>query len=193
MPAPSKKSTIRFRLKTGPQHQHDVIARKNPLRVSMQLWIFRYHDNTGAIDVFFLRVGCQQVDHFVRALWICSNFSSVGTGANIRWGTIVLEIEPWGADSRSILPTHMLENGHECVDCCAYIGNPLHSCKTICKSTSLRFYSPPQHNLIVSMGLPIEEKLTIASLSSGRYVPTLRLDGIFLATRSIVRPDNLMF
>ena len=27
--------------------------------------IFRYHDTTGAIDVLLLRVGCQQLDHFV--------------------------------------------------------------------------------------------------------------------------------
>ena len=58
----------------------------------MQLWIFRYHDFNGAIDMVLLRVGCQKADHFVRALWICSKFSSVGTGANIRWGTIVLEV-----------------------------------------------------------------------------------------------------
>ena len=150
MPAPSKKSTISFRLKTGPQHQHDVIARKNPLRVSVQLWIFRYHDNTGAIDVFFLRVGCQQVDYFVRALWICSNFSSVGTGANIRWGTIVLEIDPWGADSRSILPRYVLKNESACVDCWVCAGNLLHSHTMTRKSRTSRLSStsPPQYHFL---------------------------------------------
>ena len=64
--------------------QCGLIARKIPLEVTTQLLIFRYHDTTGAIDVILLRVGRQQVDHFVGALWICSVFSSVGTGANIR-------------------------------------------------------------------------------------------------------------
>ena len=57
---------------------------ENPLKVSKQLLLFRSHDTTGAIDVFLLRAECQQVDHFVGALWICSEFSGVGTGATIR-------------------------------------------------------------------------------------------------------------
>ena len=84
MSTASQKSRIRLRRKNGPQYQHDVIARKNPLEVTTQLWIFRYNDTTGAIDVLLLRVGRQQVDQFVGALWICSKISGEGTGANIR-------------------------------------------------------------------------------------------------------------
>ena len=84
MPMLSQKSRIRLPRKNGPQWRHRLIARKNPLRVCIQLWIFRYHDFNGAIDVVLLRVGFQQVDHFVGALWICSEFSGVGSGANIR-------------------------------------------------------------------------------------------------------------
>ena len=54
---------------------------------------------------------------FVVALWICREFSSVGTGAKIRLCAIVLEIELWGADSRSILPRYVLKSGSACVDC----------------------------------------------------------------------------
>ena len=49
-------------------------------------------DTTGAVEARARRVGCQQVDHFVGALWICSKFSDVGTGAEIRLCAIVLEI-----------------------------------------------------------------------------------------------------
>ena len=58
-PPPSQNSTIRFRRKNGPQDQCDIITRKNPLEVTIQLWIFRYNDTTGAIDVLLLRFGCQ--------------------------------------------------------------------------------------------------------------------------------------
>ena len=77
-PPPSQKSRIRLRRKNGPQHGRALIARKNPLEVTTQLLIFRYHDTTGAIDVILLRFGCQQVDRFVGALWICRKFSGVG-------------------------------------------------------------------------------------------------------------------
>ena len=79
-----QKSRIRLCPKIVLNIDVTSLLEKNPLRVSIQLWIFRYHDTTGAIDVILLRVGCQQVDHFVGALWICSKFSSVGTGAKIR-------------------------------------------------------------------------------------------------------------
>ena len=63
-----KKSTISFRRKIGPQCMCGPFARKNLLRVSIQLLIFRYHGSTGAIDVILLRFKCQQADHFVGAL-----------------------------------------------------------------------------------------------------------------------------
>ena len=57
------------------------------------------------------------MDHFVGALWICSEFSCMGTGVNTRWSTIVLETEPWRADSRSILPRYVPKSGSACDDC----------------------------------------------------------------------------
>ena len=83
-PVPSEKQEFNFVTKTVLKCRDDLITRKNPLEVTTQLLIFRYHDATGAIDVLLLRFGCQQEDHFVRALWICGKFASVGTGANIR-------------------------------------------------------------------------------------------------------------
>ena len=56
------KIKIRLCRKIGPQHRCGLIGRKNPLRVSIQLLIFRSYDTTRAIDVLLLRVGCQQVD-----------------------------------------------------------------------------------------------------------------------------------
>ena len=43
----------------GPLRRCGLIARKNPLRVSIQLFIFRFYDTTGVIDVLLLRFGCQ--------------------------------------------------------------------------------------------------------------------------------------
>ena len=83
-PTPSKKSTIRFRHKSGLQYRCGSFARKKLLRVSIQLLIFRYHGSTGAIDVILLWFKCQQADHFVGDLWICNKFFGVGTGAKIR-------------------------------------------------------------------------------------------------------------
>ena len=79
--------------------------------------VFRYHAANGVIDELLLRVGCQQADHFVGALWICSKFSGVGAGAKIRLGALVLEIQPQGDESHSILPRYVLKNGNVCVDC----------------------------------------------------------------------------
>ena len=79
-----QKFYIRFRLKTGSQCQCGLIARKNPLEVTLQLLMFRCYVSTGTIGVLLLRFRFQQVDHFVGALWICSKFSAMGTSANIR-------------------------------------------------------------------------------------------------------------
>ena len=143
-PMPSQKSRIWLCRKNGPQHRCGLIARKNPLKVFIQLLIFRYHDTTGAIDVLLLRVECQQVDHFVGALWICSEFSGVGTGATISWGTIVLEVDPWDAESCSILPMYVLKNGSACVDCWVCVGNPLHSHTMTIKTRTSRISSTSQ-------------------------------------------------
>ena len=48
-----------------------------------------------------------------------------------------------GADSRSILPMHVLENGSACVDCPVGIGNPLHSHAMTSKTKVDRFFSTP--------------------------------------------------
>ena len=70
--------------RNGPQSGYGSRARKNAIGVSIQLLIFPSHNIMGAIDVLLLWVGRQQVDLFVGALWICSKFSCVGTGAKIR-------------------------------------------------------------------------------------------------------------
>ena len=73
-----------FVARNGPQSGYGSRARKNATGVSIQLLIFLCYDTTGAIDVLVMRVGCQQADVFVGALWICSKFSGVGTVTKIR-------------------------------------------------------------------------------------------------------------
>ena len=63
-----------------------------PVSCTQQLGVVRYHDITGAIDVLFLRVGCQQVGHFVGALWIYRKYSVGETAADIRLWTMVIAI-----------------------------------------------------------------------------------------------------
>ena len=63
------------------------------------------------------RVGCHYLDHFDGTSWIFRKLFSVGTRAKIRLGTIVVEIEPWGDDSCSILPGYVLKSGNVCIDC----------------------------------------------------------------------------
>ena len=149
-PMPSQKWRIGLRRKNGPQCCCGLIAWKILLRVSIQLLIFRYHGSTGAIDVLLLRFKCQQADHFVGALWICRKFSGVGTGAKIRWGGIVLEIEAWRTDSRSILPRYVLKNGSTCVDCWVCVWNLLHYHTLTSKTRTSRFSwtSPPRYHFL---------------------------------------------
>ena len=106
-----------FCRKICPQYRCGSITRKTPLGVSVQILIFPSHNITGAIDALLLRFECQQADHFVGALWICKKNSGVGTGAKIRLGTKVREIEPWDAESCSMLPRYVLKNGGVRVDC----------------------------------------------------------------------------
>ena len=94
---------------------------------TLQLWIFLYCDNNGTIDVFTRRVGRWEVNEFVAALWICRKCSGVGRTAQIRWGTIDVEIEPRGAESRSILPRYVSKNGTACGSEIAIMWNPLYS------------------------------------------------------------------
>ncbi len=98
-----------------------------PARGTLQLLIFLSCYTNGSIDMFTRRVGSVQVDDFGVALWIFHLFLGIGVGATIRWGTIDVEIEPRGADSRSILPRYVSKNGTVC-DCDVPImWNPLHS------------------------------------------------------------------
>ena len=43
--------------------------------------------------------------------WIFHLFLGIGLGATISWGAIDVEIEPRGAESRSILPRYVSKNG----------------------------------------------------------------------------------
>ena len=106
----SQNSKIGNRSKTGPQRQFGLIARKISLEVPIQLLIFRYHDNTGSIDVLLLRVEFQYAGHFAGAFCICRKFSGIVTGAKIRLCAIVLDVGQRDADSRSILPRYALKS-----------------------------------------------------------------------------------
>ena len=98
-----------------------------PVSGTLQLWIFLSCDNNGAIDMVTRRVGRWEVNDFVAALWICRKCSGVGRTAQIRWGTIDVEIEPRGAESRSILPRYVSKNGTACVSDIPIMWNPLYS------------------------------------------------------------------
>ena len=98
-----------------------------PVSGTLQLWTFLSCDNNGAIDMFTRRVGRWEMNDFVAALWICRKCSGVGRTAQIRWGTIDVEIEPRGAESRSILPRYVSKNGRMWIADIAIVGNPLHS------------------------------------------------------------------
>ena len=98
-----------------------------PVSGTLQLWIFLYCANNGTIDMFTRRVGRWEVNDFVADLWIFWKWSGVGRTAKIRWGTIDVEIEPRGAESRSILPRYVLKNGTACVSDIPIMWNPLHS------------------------------------------------------------------
>ena len=115
-----------------------------PVSGTLQLWIFLSCDNNGAIDMFTRRVGRWEVNDFVAALWIFRKCSAVGRTAKIRWGTIDVEIEPRGAESRSILPRYVSKNGTACVSDISIMWNPLHShlLRSKIKSSSFSSTSP---------------------------------------------------
>ena len=98
-----------------------------PVSGTLPFWIFLSCDNNGAINMFTRRVGRWEVDGYVAALWICRKCSGVGRTAQIRWGTIDVEIEPRGAESRSILPRYVSKNGTACVSDIPIMWNRLYS------------------------------------------------------------------
>ena len=112
-----------------------------PVSGTLQLWIFLSCDNNGAIDMFTRRVGRWEVNDFVAALWICRKCSGVGRTAQIRWGTIDVEIEPRGAESRSILPRYVSKNATACVSDIPIMWNPLYSHIRTSKIKTFRFSS----------------------------------------------------
>ena len=112
-----------------------------PVWGTLQLWIFLSCDTNGAIDVFTRRVGRWEVNDFVAALWIFQKCSGIGVGATISWGGIDVEIEPRGAESRSILPRYVSKNGTACVSDIPIMWNPLHSHISRSKTNSSRFFS----------------------------------------------------
>ena len=112
-----------------------------PVSGTLQLWIFLYCDNNGAIDMFARRVWRWEVVDSVAALWICRKCSGVGRTAQIRWGTGDVKIEPRGAESRSILPRYVSKNGIACECDVPIMWNPLHSHLLRSKTKSSSFSS----------------------------------------------------
>ena len=112
-----------------------------PVSGTLQLWIFLSCDNNEAIDMFTRRVGRWEVNDFVAALWIFRKCSGVGRTVKIRWGTIDVEIEPRGAESRSILPRYVSKNGTACVCDVLIMWNPLLSHIRRSKTKTYRFSS----------------------------------------------------
>ena len=91
--------------------------------------------------MFTRQVGRCEVNDFVAALWIFRKCSGVGRTAQIRWGTRDVEIEPRGAESRSILPMYVSKNGTACVSDIPVMWNPLHSHIRTSKIKTFRFSS----------------------------------------------------
>ena len=142
-----------------------------PVWGTLQLWIFLSCDSNGAIDMFTRRVGRWEVNDFVAALWIFRKCSGVGRTAQIRWGTIDVEIEPRGAESRSILPRYVSKNGTACGSEIAIMWNPLYShimtSKT--KSSSLSSTSTSKYHFRCRY---INKPRTIDGKASNRMVHT---------------------
>jgi hypothetical protein len=92
-----------------------------------QLWIFAYHVSIEAIGVNLRQFGCRKMDSFVGHPWICRLYLCIRVGATISWGATDVEIEPRGAESRSILPKYISKNGTACVSDVPIMWNPLHS------------------------------------------------------------------
>ena len=77
--------------------------------------------------MFTRRVGCQQVTSFVAPPRTFHPFLGIGVGATISWGGLDVEIEPRGAESRSILPRYVLKNGNTFECNVSIMWNPLYS------------------------------------------------------------------
>ena len=121
-----------------------------PVSGTLQLWIFLSCGNNGTIDMFTRRVGRWEVNDFVAALWIFQKCSGIGVGATISWGGIDAEIEPRGAESRSILPRYVSKNGTACVSDIPIMWNPLHShlLRSKIKSSSFSSTSPSKYHIL---------------------------------------------
>jgi hypothetical protein len=121
-----------------------------PVWGTLQLWIFLSCNTTGAIDAFTRRVGRWELNHFVAALWIFRKCSGIGVGPTISWGAIYVEIEPRGAEPRSILPRYVSKNGISGECDVPIMWNPLHSHKGTSKTNSFRFSStsPSKYHVI---------------------------------------------
>ena len=114
----------------------------------IQLLIFPSCHAARGIDALLRRFGCQQVASFVGAPWICHFYLCIGVGATISWGEIDVEIEPRGAESRSILPRCVSKNGTACVSDVPIMWNPLHShtWTTKFKTSMLSSTTPSRHH-----------------------------------------------
>ena len=117
-----------------------------PVSGTLPLWIFLSCDNNGAIDMFTRRVGRWGVDGYVAALWICRKCSGIGRTAQIRWGTIDVEIEPRGAESRWILPRYVLKNGNTFECNVPIMRNPLYSHTSTSRTKTSSFSSASPFN-----------------------------------------------
>ena len=98
--------------KTPPSRSMWLKMETKPVWGTLQLLIFPFCHPIREIDTLLLRFGLQQVAGFVCPPWIFRLLGGVGVGATIRWGTIDVDIEPRGAESRSILPRYVSKNGN---------------------------------------------------------------------------------
>jgi hypothetical protein len=113
--------------KTPPSRSMWLKMETKPVWGTLQLLIFPFYHPKREIDTLLLRFGLQQVAGFVCPPWIFRLLGGVGVGATIRWGTIDVDIEPRGAESRSILPRYVSKNGNAWECDVPIMWNPLHS------------------------------------------------------------------
>ena len=167
----AQKSRFEIRPNSCRQGRYGSIARKNPLGVSIQLWIFPSCDPIRAIDALLRRFGSQQVASFIGHRWTCSNFWGTGMGATIRLCMLALQLRPVGAESRSILPRYVSKNGRMWIADISIVGNPLHLNTLTSKTKRIAFSSTSPsrcHYLRRYMNLP----QTIDGKASSRIVYT---------------------
>ena len=136
--------------------------------------------------MFTRRVGRWEVNDFVAALWICRKCSGVGRTAQIRWGTIDVEIEPRGAESRSILPRYVSKNGTACVCDVLIMWNPLHSHIRRSKTKTSSFSSTSPFICPFVADTPTSPQLSTARHPIGWYTPTVNVYSIQLRSGSII-------